>query len=259
MKASVIIPYYERLEHLRLTLQALSTQSLSLSDYEIIVVDDGSTHSIETLIPTHIKLIRTPHRGSAAARNTGLKLAQGTIVIFLDSDMIVNSTFVENHCIYHERNFLSVGLGFRQHMNSDGSVQSIDTRSKLLSRYHKKISDLSHPWFMTYTCNVSVPRALVINEFFDENYVSWGLEDSEWAYRLHLRGYKFAFIEHVTAIHLHHDRTMTSEKFQGWKDNLSYTIAKHPSLNVLHCFEDVFDPRKRADYFEKYDKFEGIQ
>lgn len=255
MKASVIIPYYERFHHLEQTLQAISSQSEK--DYEIIVIDDGSSQSIEKRIPSHVRLIQTSHRGAAAARNSGIAVAKGEILIFLDSDIVVDQSFVRNHWIFHDQHPQMVGLGFRRHMNSAGDVQSLDTRLKLLARYDKKISELRYPWFMTYTCNVSVPRALALNELFDENYVAWGLEDSEWAYRLHCQGYDFAFIETVTTTHLYHDRTMTPEKFQSWKNNLAYTIAKHPKLVVLECFKDVFDSNKQADYFQTYDKFEG--
>lgn len=257
MKASVIIPYYDRFDHLLQTLHAVSIQSLSNNDYEIIVIDDGSSQSIEKRIPSHVRLIQTSHRGAAAARNSGIAVAKGEILIFLDSDIVVGQSFVENHWVFHEEHPQMIGLGFRRHMNSEGAVQSIDTRLKLLARYGKKISDLRHPWFMTYTCNVSAPSELASSELFDENYIAWGLEDSEWAYRLYHRGFGFAFIENASTTHLYHDRTMTPQKFQGWKANLEYTIAKHSNLNVLEVFKDVFDPAKQADYFECYDKFEG--
>lgn len=251
----MIIPYYQRFDHLEQTLLAISSQSEK--DYEIIVIDDGSSQSIEKRIPSHVRLIRTSHRGAAAARNSGIAVAKGEILIFLDSDIVVDQSFVENHWMFHDQHPQMVGLGFRRHMNSAGEVQGIDTRLKLLARYDKKISDLRYPWFMTYTCNVSVPRKLVLSELFDENYIAWGLEDSEWAYRLHCRECGFAFVENVNTTHLYHDRTMTSEKFQGWKNNLAYTIAKHPKLIGLECFKNVFDPEKQADYFEAYDKFES--
>lgn len=50
MKASVVIPYFDRFDHLEQTLQAISNQSLSKNDYEIIVIDDGSNQSIEKRI-----------------------------------------------------------------------------------------------------------------------------------------------------------------------------------------------------------------
>ncbi len=258
MKATVIIPYYERKEYIQKILDALLKQTVNSDDYEIIVVDDGSKDSIENIIPLNVCLISTKHKGAAAARNRGVLHAKGDIVIFLDSDIIVTNTFVENHCRFHEKNANSVALGPRLHMDSDEKViQSIDTRLKLLMRYNKTISELNHPWFMTYTCNVSVSKELATQEPFDEHFISWGLEDSEWAYRLYKRKSSFSFIEALKSFHLYHDRSMSNERFIGWKKNLDYLLIKHPELKILKYFIGVFDPQKRADYFEMYDKFES--
>lgn len=99
MKASVIIPYYERFHHLEQTLQAISSQSEK--DYEIIVIDDGSSQSIEKLIPSHVRLIRTSHRGAAAARNSGIAVAKGEILKnhqFFHSKRISKEVYFENFC-----------------------------------------------------------------------------------------------------------------------------------------------------------------
>lgn len=87
---SVIIPVYNRVEELRKSLNSVVNQKYERT--EIIVVDDGSTSDIrEALAEPYIsqkgvKLIRQQNAGPGIARNTGLKLAQGEVVIFLDSD-----------------------------------------------------------------------------------------------------------------------------------------------------------------------------
>ncbi len=259
MRASIIIPYFARPRHLQLALKALALQTISQNDFEIIVVDDGSPAAACDFLSKSASIIRTPHRGAAAARNCGIAKAKGNIVIFIDCDIIVEPSFVQNHCNFHELHLSQVALGARQHIAPDGKrAQARDTRLKLLSRYNKKLSELRHPWFMTYTCNVSVPRNMALLEPFDEAINSWGLEDSEWAYRLYKQGCHFTFLESTACAHLYHDRTITDQKFRGWKNNLSYIIKKHPQLSVLNCFIDVFDPQIHADYFAAYDKFENM-
>lgn len=54
MKVSVIIPYYERFDRLQQTLDAILNQSICTEDYEIIVIDDGSSQSIEKLISSNL-------------------------------------------------------------------------------------------------------------------------------------------------------------------------------------------------------------
>jgi O-antigen biosynthesis protein len=61
---------------------------LDYSDYEIIVVDDGSTDDTAAIVREYdgVRLIRTEHRGLSSARNTGLAAATGEIVAYLDDD-----------------------------------------------------------------------------------------------------------------------------------------------------------------------------
>ena len=84
---SVIVPTYERRE---LVLEAVaSVLAQTLADFELIVVDDGSTdgtgEALQGLDPRLVYLWQE-NRGVAAARNTGIRRARGDIVAFLDSD-----------------------------------------------------------------------------------------------------------------------------------------------------------------------------
>ncbi len=84
---SVIIPTYNRADLLRETLDSVLAQSFK--DYEIIVVDDGSTDATEAVVQSYggrIHFLRQQNRGPGAARNLGLRHATGTYVAFLDSD-----------------------------------------------------------------------------------------------------------------------------------------------------------------------------
>jgi glycosyltransferase involved in cell wall biosynthesis len=257
MKVSVIIPYFYRKEYLFKVLIALKNQSFQTADYEVIIVDDGSDLDSSDMIDECFKFIKISHGGPARARNCGLKLACGKIVVFIDSDILVDDMFVQRHYAIHQENKNYIALGNRSHMNEHGKISNIDTRLKLLKRYGKKVNDLKHPWFMAYTCNVSLSRNLALLNPFDVNYIQWGLEDSEWAYRCFVNGINFEFIEGVNSIHLYHDREMNYDRFIGWKRNLDYTLKKHKDMCDLKFFEDVFNPLKRADYFEAYDRFEG--
>jgi glycosyltransferase involved in cell wall biosynthesis len=84
---SVIIPTYNSARYLPLTLQSLFEQDFTA--YEVIVVDDGSTdETAQAVAPfsERIRFVAQPNAGSAAARNRGLALAQGELVLFLDAD-----------------------------------------------------------------------------------------------------------------------------------------------------------------------------
>src|SRR6266536_3253697 len=84
---SVVIPTYNRLDFLKEAIRSVWDQTHA--DYEIIVVDDGSTDGTMDYLVSLGALVKTlhqEHRGPAAARNLGVSQAAGTYVAFLDSD-----------------------------------------------------------------------------------------------------------------------------------------------------------------------------
>jgi glycosyltransferase involved in cell wall biosynthesis len=83
---SVIIPAYNRLPLLKAALGSVFAQTLI--DYEVLVVDDGSTDRTADYLASvpAVKLIRSDNRGPGAARNRGVREARGKYVAFLDSD-----------------------------------------------------------------------------------------------------------------------------------------------------------------------------
>ncbi len=82
---SVIVPTYARPDFLSAALQSLLAQTVE--DFECIVVDDAGPELAEVPDDSRIRLVRrSSNGGPAAARNTGLRLARGRYVVFLDDD-----------------------------------------------------------------------------------------------------------------------------------------------------------------------------
>jgi glycosyltransferase involved in cell wall biosynthesis len=97
---SIIIPVYNQAEHLANCLAGIKKQTYG--NYEIIVVDDGSTDNIIKVIEKFkqifgLKLSYTEqeNRGAAAARNKGAKLAGGEYIIFCDADAVMKPFMLE--------------------------------------------------------------------------------------------------------------------------------------------------------------------
>ncbi|MEW6289665.1 MAG: glycosyltransferase family A protein [Thermodesulfobacteriota bacterium] len=86
-KISVIIPTYNRREFLARAIDSVLDQGWQ--DFELIVVDDGSTDETARSVASYggrVRYLYQENRGPAAARNTGVRAAEGEFIAFLDSD-----------------------------------------------------------------------------------------------------------------------------------------------------------------------------
>ena len=97
---SVIIPVRDRWDGLDRCLRSMA-QSQHSTDYEVVVVDDGSKESPPPEIEEWksslpIKLIRQVPLGIAAARNLGVLSSTGDILLFIDSDCVLDGSFLAN-------------------------------------------------------------------------------------------------------------------------------------------------------------------
>ena len=88
---SVIIPLYNKGEFIERTLKSVAEQDIS--NWECIIVDDGSTDSSVEIVkefirvnPGNWKHISQKNSGQTSARNHGVRIAQGTYLAFLDAD-----------------------------------------------------------------------------------------------------------------------------------------------------------------------------
>jgi glycosyltransferase involved in cell wall biosynthesis len=95
MRFSVVVPTFNRKDILRQCLDALMAQDYA--DYEVIVVDDGSTDGTNEMIGAEfpqVKYLYEVNQGQAVARNTGIHAAIGEIVAFTDDDNLVPSDWL---------------------------------------------------------------------------------------------------------------------------------------------------------------------
>ena len=109
IKLSVIVPVYHVERYLHRCLDSLLRQGLEAGEYEIICVNDGSPDNCaailavyETQYPDIFKVITQENQGLGAARNTGMRVAQGDWIGFVDSDDYV----IDNAFYYLCKHFL---------------------------------------------------------------------------------------------------------------------------------------------------------
>lgn len=117
MDLSIIVPAYNIEEHLPRCLHSLLEQDLDPNDYEIIVVDDGSSDGslrvAETIARSHPNIVThsQPNQGLSAARNAGMRLARGRYLFFVDGDDYIAEDVLGSTIRLARRDDLQV-LGF---------------------------------------------------------------------------------------------------------------------------------------------------
>ncbi len=125
-KVSVIIPVYNVEQYIAETVNSVLQQTYI--NFELLLIDDGSPDkSIEIcqkFNDPRIKIIRQANRGVSAARNTGIRHAQGEVIAFLDGDDLWLPQKLEKHLV-HLKSSPSVGVSFSRSAFIDESGEQL--------------------------------------------------------------------------------------------------------------------------------------
>lgn len=205
---SVVIPTYNRLPRLRRVLSALADQTVADALLEVIVVSDGSTDGTDEyldagLAPIAVRGVRQRNQGPAAARNAGVRMATGDLVLFVDDDVVPTPTLIQRHLDAHRRHGGDVVVLGPMLTPPDHEMSPwVAYEQAMLDKQYDAMR-LGH-WEPTprqfYTGNASVERRHVLAcGGFDETFTR--AEDVELAYRLSTRGLRFLFDPEAVGLH----------------------------------------------------------
>jgi len=194
---SIVIPTYNRLPILQKCLQAMEAQDFT-QPYEIVVVDDGSTDGTVEFLKDkatefpHVKLFLQNHEGAAIARNTGIDLAQGETIVFIDSDLVVTPIFLSSHAKALEGSDRAFTYG-----RVINTANFEDPTSEQI-----KITDISTAFFATG--NVAIAKHWLLEAGkFDTSFRQYGWEDLELGVRLKKLGLKLIKCPEAVGYHWH--------------------------------------------------------
>jgi cellulose synthase/poly-beta-1,6-N-acetylglucosamine synthase-like glycosyltransferase len=198
---SVVIPAYNADKTLSDTLIALKHQSIYPADYEVIVVDDGSTDKTAALAHRFgANCINQPNRGPAAARNNGVRVAKGDIILFTDADCLPDWDWIRQMTLpFQNKQTVGVKGTYRTRQTE---LAARFAQAEFEDRYDllKKVAAID----MVDTYSASFRREVLITiGLFDESFPVANNEDAELSYRLCAAGYLLEFNPRALVYHLH--------------------------------------------------------
>jgi GT2 family glycosyltransferase len=174
---------YNRRALLGRVLAALFDQDLDPNEYEIVLVDDGSTDgSYEDIIatlhpPCALHVVRQKNAGLARGRNVGIARARGEFILFMDDDVLATPGLLSAHLRFHRSHPRSISRA--------GVINVADFDRLPPARYSWRNYSGAYFW----TTNVSLPLTLVREAGgFDERFREYGWEDLELGFRLRQMG-----------------------------------------------------------------------
>lgn len=234
MKISVIIPFHNAASTISQQLEAIVGQTLStltMSDWEIILIDNGSRDSTVEIVQQYQK--RLPNlkmfcavdgQSASYARNVGAKMAVGEFLVFCDADDIVAPTWVEAmyEALSHH-DFVASRFDY-QRLNGTFGVQ----RDRLQGL---------NPKFLPHAggCGLGV-RASVHEAIggFDETIKF--LEDMEYCFRIQIAGYSLFYAEQAL-IHIRErqDALLGFRQAQQWGEYFPFICKKYEPHGLKKC------------------------
>lgn len=248
--ASIIIPTYNRHDSLLAALATLSSQECDLGQFEVIVVDDGSSDATaqisHTDFPFKLRYMRQENQGSAVARNTGAAMARGELLIFIDDDMRLEPNYVDALIALHKRHERVVGMGIELPcLPADASIFARVMSNIGNDSWQRDVEEVTVDFTHCVTNNISVMHSDFecigrMQDLAGDGPTWWG--DVDFGYRAKREGFRFLRSQQAICYHCDYsiqDLTTASERAQKTAEMVHCLQAKYPEiLNYLPMFED---------------------
>lgn len=246
-RLSIIIPVYNNEMYLRSTLQSVLGQTYS--DFEILIVDDGSTDSSLDICQefaqkdNRLRVIQKENGGVSSARNCGLEEATGRYIAFVDSDDCIDpemyavmisvlekteADFV-NCCVVKERCY----------MPQSYQKGAVEVSNLPLENILKKNC------FIDSSLNKVYRRELIGNTRFDEN-ISYS-EDKLFVTELILKAEKLAFVSNTFYHYIQHENSLSWQDTEAvWKGNFQVHQRIYQRMLDMHTTGPILNSTFRG-------------
>ncbi|HEY7057124.1 MAG TPA: glycosyltransferase [Vicinamibacterales bacterium] len=249
LRVSVVVPTRNRKDKLITCLQALARQSILQQEFEVLVIDDGSSDGTEEALrsctfPFAMRYLRQDPSGPGAARNLAIERAEGEIVLFIGDDIYADEHLLEEHLLAHAAN-PDPGAAILGHIRWPDSMRPNavmdyvcgEAMLQFAYTYIPHAPVLDHRFF--YTSNISLKRQFLLEAAdagirFDPCFRHAAFEDSEFAFRLMPRGLRLVYADKARAAHDHWmDLDSFARREQAAGEMAVVFYRKHPGQDRL--------------------------
>lgn len=255
---SIIIPLYNKQDTICESVKSALSQTMS--DIEVLVVDDGSTDDsvcrLSQLADHRLRIIRKKNGGVSSARNYGINKAKGDWIIFLDADDLLLPNCVE--ILYGLVNrYSTIAASANFYKESKGS-------KKLALHKFKKEGKVEYP-FWAWATNQFFPRTgntLIKTEIFKEHIFDETLNRSEDAKQIFelMRKYRFAYSPIPIMVYKQDNCGLSMQNCDIYKNYVFHLDFNNKSIGerIVYClmirFAILTYPDSKNILLDKYKK-----
>jgi glycosyltransferase involved in cell wall biosynthesis len=226
---SIVVPVYNVEPYIRKTFESVIRQTSK--DYELIIVDDGSTDNsfkeIQRIVTTvktgNIHVIRKQNGGVSSARNCGLLQAKGDYILFLDGDDYIKENCVEVLCEHIKKNRSDIiCYGMDQVSEKFEVLYPFFDRYKLpdkpMTGIDTVVTLIKGQFFQIWTGSAVYRRDFLSRHSLHYNEKCHSGQDSEFSMKALISADKVSFINRVLSFYLIREGSKTNryniERFQ---------------------------------------------
>lgn len=266
---SIIVPVYNVEKYLKRCIDSILNQSFT--DFELILVDDGSTDNSGKIIDEYtikderIKVIHKENGGQGSARNRGLDIAKGNYIGFIDSDDWIHKDMYK---ILYE-NIIKYNMDISQidhkptssYINDEDIInEKVHIVDNILEEFGNCTSFELLPYIFVWN---KLYKADIWSNFrFPENKFA---EDLRVIYKIYDKSNKMIKIDRKLYYYFMSDNSSTRGKFnikklediEAWEEMLQFFNNKHSDINISNL-KAVFCGRLLRYYFWSYE-YKNIQ
>ena len=205
-KVSLIIPTFQRQTVLCDTLKMAVDQDYP--NYEIIVVDQTPAVSMELQrvllqLNGRVNYLRLTQANLPSARNAGVREATGEIIVFIDDDVVIDSTYLSDHAGHYSDERIGGVSGLTVSPNDVDGTIALSNYGKFLAGRAVRAGDVVSA-FALIGGNSSYRRQAFIDAGWSDErfYGSASAEDVDLSWRVKARGYELLFDTNIRMVHL---------------------------------------------------------